>query len=141
MKSFNVKSRNANLNYSLTNIYELHLNKAYDQHIYHVSCKLMQLDRPWAKFRSKSYLNCLLIDFFDPNLAVRSIVATISIQLRSTIGQNRLILIDNWSIYIDKVFFYINCRFWYKLSFSINKSTFGRFISIKRSILYLKRSI
>ena len=35
--------------------------------------KLMWLDRPPAKFWSKSYSNQLLIDFFDPNLAVRSI--------------------------------------------------------------------
>ena len=28
--------------------------------------KLMQLDRPWAKFHLKSDLNCILINFFDP---------------------------------------------------------------------------
>ena len=73
----------------------------------------MQLDRPWAKFWSKSYSNRLLINFFDLNLAVRSIVATISIQFRSTIGWNRSILIDNWSIYIDNIIFFdIYRRFW-----------------------------
>ena len=40
----------------------------------------MQLDRLPAKTRSKSDWNRLLIDFYDLNLAVRSIVATISIQ-------------------------------------------------------------
>ena len=60
------------------------------------SSKLMRLDRPPAKTRSKSYSNWLLIDFFDPISAVRSIVATISIQnpdyldrLQSNFNQNR----------------------------------------------------
>ena len=47
----------------------------------HLSCKLMRLDRLPAKFQSKSYSNRLLIDFFDPNLPVRSIVATILIRI------------------------------------------------------------
>ena len=42
--------------------------------------KLMQLNRLPVKIRYKSNSNRLLIDFNDPNLAVRSIVAPISIQ-------------------------------------------------------------
>ena len=42
-------------------------------------CKLMRLDRGRPEIRSKSYSNRPLIDFFDPNLPVRSIVATILI--------------------------------------------------------------
>ena len=42
--------------------------------------KLMRLDRPPAKIRSKSNWNQLLIDFYDPNSAVQSIVATIWIR-------------------------------------------------------------
>ena len=45
-----------------------------------VQCKLMRLDRPPAKIQSKSDSNWLLINFYDPNLAVRSSVATISIR-------------------------------------------------------------
>ena len=45
-----------------------------------VSGKLMQLEWQLSKIRSKLYSNQLLIDFFDPNLGVQSIVATISIR-------------------------------------------------------------
>ena len=45
----------------------------------------MRLDWPPAKIRSKSYLNQLLIDFCDSIPAVRSIVATILIQIRTQI--------------------------------------------------------
>ena len=41
----------------------------------------MRSNRPPAKTRSKSASNWLLIDFFDPKLAVQSIVATILIQI------------------------------------------------------------
>ena len=47
--------------------------------------KLMRLDRGRPKIRSKSYSNRLLIDFFNPNSALRSIVPTISIQIRTQI--------------------------------------------------------
>ena len=66
--------------------------------------KLMQLDQPPAKIRSKSDSNRLLIDFFDPISAVRSIVATISIRIRafistyrSNFNRKRSIFIKNWS--------------------------------------------
>ena len=48
-----------------------------------VDTKLMRSNRPWAKFQSKSYSNRLLIDFFDLNLGVRSIVDSKSRLLRS----------------------------------------------------------
>ena len=44
--------------------------------------KLMRFDRGWPEIRSKLYSNRLLIDIFDPNLHVWSIVATIWIQIR-----------------------------------------------------------
>ena len=62
--------------------------------------KLMQLDRPPAKIRSKSYLNQLLIDFCDTNPAVRSIIATISIRIRIQILILNLIYTENWSIMV-----------------------------------------
>ena len=43
----------------------------------------MRIDRLPFKIRSKSYSNPLLIDFFDPNLPVRSIVVTILIPIRT----------------------------------------------------------
>ena len=42
--------------------------------------KLMRLNRSKSTNRLYSWSNRLLIDFFDPNLAVQSIVATILIQ-------------------------------------------------------------
>ena len=42
--------------------------------------------------RSKPYLNQLLIQIFNPNLSVQSIVATISIQIRTQIGNQISIL-------------------------------------------------
>ena len=111
--------------------------------------KLMRLDRPWAKFWSKSYSNCLLINIFNPNLGVRSIFSTISIWFRSTIGQNWSILVDNWSIYIKNVFD-INRRFRLinrhlvdlnrlKDRFYIKKARFNRKYNENRSILYRNR--
>ena len=55
-------------------------------------CKLMGLDRPPAKIRSKSYLNRLLVDFCDSIPAVRSIVVTISIRIRTQISILKSIL-------------------------------------------------
>ena len=62
------------------------------------SSKLMQLDRPPAKIRSKSDLNRLLIDFYDPISAVWSIVViilililTINIKCSSIYIKNSLI--------------------------------------------------
>ena len=52
-----------------------------------IGSKLMQLYRPPAKIRSKSDSYRLLIDFFDPISAIRSIVASILIQI--------------WTIYIE----------------------------------------
>ena len=43
----------------------------------------MRSNQGHAKIWSKSYSNPLLIDFFDPNLPVRYIVMTISIQIRT----------------------------------------------------------
>ena len=67
--------------------------------------KLMRLDQPPAKIRSKSDSNWLLIDFFDLISAVRSIVATISIRNPDCYNKNSLILIENRSILIEKVWF------------------------------------
>ena len=50
-----------------------------------VSGKLMRSNRGQPKIQSKSYSNWLLIYVFDPNLQVRSIVATILIQIRTQI--------------------------------------------------------
>ena len=46
-------------------------------HLLLISSKLMRLDRLPSKIRSKSYSNPLLIVFFDPNLPVLSIIATL----------------------------------------------------------------
>ena len=58
----------------------------------------MRLNRGRPEIRSKSYWNRLLIDFFDPNLHVRSIVATISFRIWTEIYQKRLIYNKNLSI-------------------------------------------
>ena len=57
----------------------------------------MRSNRPPAKIGSKSYSNQLLIDFFDPISAVRSIVATILIQIQIQISILNAIYIENWS--------------------------------------------
>ena len=88
--------------------------------------KLMQLDRPPSKIRSKSYLNWLLIDFFDPNLPVRSIVTTISIQIQTQKVQIRA------KMSILGVVFNINGRFQCKWLFLIKYEDFrlNQYISI-----------
>ena len=63
-----------------------------------VPCKLMRFDRSPSKIRSKSYLNWLLINFFDPNLGVRSIVATISIRIQTIYIKSSSILYQKSSI-------------------------------------------
>ena len=59
-----------------------------------IQIKLMRLDRPPAKIRSKSYSNRLLIDFYYPNLAVRSVIATILIQNPDYLDQFKSNLIE-----------------------------------------------
>ena len=59
--------------------------------------KLMRLDQPPAKIRCESDSNRLLINFFDPISAVRSIVATISIQNPDHYMESSSILIKKWS--------------------------------------------
>ena len=63
----------------------------------------MRLDRGWPEIRSKSYWNRLLIDFCDSISAVRTIVATISIQIRNEINQIWTDIICKLSIYIKNV--------------------------------------
>ena len=43
----------------------------------------MRLDRPWAKFCLKSYLNCRLIDFLDMNNAAGLTCRDNTIQIRT----------------------------------------------------------
>ena len=57
--------------------------------------KLMRLDRGRPEIQSKSYSNWLLIDFCNSIPAVRSIVATILIRIRTDINQIRMRLIEN----------------------------------------------
>ena len=59
--------------------------------------KLMRLDRPPAKIRSKSYSNWLLIDFCDPNLMLKSIEIVATIWIRTFISKIRSLYIKNWS--------------------------------------------
>ena len=58
----------------------------------------MRLDRGRPEIQSKSYSNRLLIDFCNSIPAVRSIVATILIQIRTEINRKRSIYIKNSSI-------------------------------------------
>ena len=83
----------------------------------------MRCNRLPAIIRSKSDSNHLLIDFFDPNLAVRSIIATISIQFRSTIGQILSILIDfiDPNLAVRSIIAMISIQF---------RSTIGQILSI-----------
>ena len=60
----------------------------------------MRLDRGRPEIGSKLYSNQLLIDFFDPNLRVRSIVETILIQIRIQISILYSIYIENSSIMV-----------------------------------------
>ena len=62
----------------------------------------MPLDRTPAKIRSQSDLNQLLINFFDPILAGRSIFARISIRNPNHYIESNSILIKKWSNLIDK---------------------------------------
>ena len=74
--------------------------------------KLMRLDQPPAKIHSKLYSNQLLIDFFDPNLLLKSIKIVVTIQNPCQILSSDSIEIENWSIYIENVIFFdINRRF------------------------------
>ena len=59
--------------------------------------KLMRSNRPPAKIRSKSFSNRLLIDFFNPNLLLKSIKIVATIQIRTQILILNLIYIKNWS--------------------------------------------
>ena len=81
--------------------------------------KLMRLDQPPAKIRSKSYSNQLLINFFDPISAVRSMVATILIQIRTIYIEYRSILYQKSSI-LSKIY-----RIWSKINnFWLNSTNF-----------------
>ena len=62
----------------------------------------MRLDQPPAKIRSKSDSNRLLINFFDPISAIRSIVGTITIQNPDHYIKSNSILIKKWSNLIKK---------------------------------------
>ena len=82
----------------------------------------MRLDRGRPEIRSKSYSNQLLIDFFDPNSAVQSIVATISIRNPGIYIENRSILskIDRFyrksvELYRKFVEFDRKRSFWFQL--------------------------
>ena len=72
----------------------------------------MRSNRGHAKIRSKSYSNWLLINIFNSNLPVRSIVATISIQIRTQ-------KVRIWAKIVN-----FSCRFRYKSSFSIKFDQF-----------------
>ena len=67
--------------------------------LYHfwVPRKLIRCNRPPANIRSKSDSDRLLINFSDLNLAIRSIVATISFRIWIQISILNLIYIENWS--------------------------------------------
>ena len=56
--------------------------------------KLMRLDRPPPKYRSKSYSNRLLINFFDPNLLLKSIEIVATIR---NLGPNLNLTLKSWS--------------------------------------------
>ena len=75
----------------------------------------MRWDRLPAKIRSKSDSNWLLIDFYDLNLAVRSIVATISIWNPDYLDPLKSKFNQNWSKITGfcrfTVVFDIICRF------------------------------
>ena len=100
-----------------------------------INTKLMGLDLPPAKIRSKSYSNQLLIHFCDLIPAVRSIVAMISIQIRIQILILNLIYIKNWSIMV--IIIDISRRFRYKSTiFDIycNFDLFAIYYRLNRSI-------
>ena len=63
--------------------------------------KLMRFNRVKSTNRLKSDSNRLLIDFFDPNLAVKSIVATILIQNLDPNLNLTSNLIENWSNLVE----------------------------------------
>ena len=102
--------------------------------------KLMQLDRPWAKFCLKSDSNLHLIDFFDPNswnviksprqirLYLVWFISKKSIYIKNRLnlvknGQKRLdfwlfwhfpleLTIFNWMIHIDTIIFDLLIKKW-----------------------------
>ena len=57
--------------------------------------KLMRSNRGWPEIRSKSYSNRLLVDFFDPNLLLKSIEIVATIRIRIQISTYRSIYIEN----------------------------------------------
>ena len=63
----------------------------------------MQSNQGHAKIQSKSYSNRLLIDFCNSIPAVRSIVAMISIQIRSQILNLTSNLVEFYQILIKKL--------------------------------------
>ena len=69
----------------------------------------MRLDQGRPEILSKSYSNLLLIDFCDSIPAVRSIVATILIRIRTEINRIWTEINRKRSIYIE------NCQFYRKL--------------------------
>ena len=76
--------------------------------------KLMRSNQGQLQIQSKSYSKWLLINIFNPNSAVWSIVATISIQIRTQIWIQISILNKKLSNLMK------NCRFWSSFStFSI----------------------
>ena len=62
--------------------------------------KLMQSNQSEAKFPLKSVLNCLLIDFFDPILAVQFTHHEDSFRIRKKIRSKKSIHIENLSKFI-----------------------------------------
>ena len=67
---------------------QLHFKNLQNKDLFYgeICTKLMRSNRGHAKIRSKSYSNWLLIDFCDSIPAVWSIVATISIRIRTQIS-------------------------------------------------------
>ena len=77
--------------------------------IWVIGTKLMGSNRGWPKIRSKSYLNRLLINFFDPDLPVQSIVAMISIRIWTEINR-KLKTVDLYQKFVDFI------KNWWNLS-------------------------
>ena len=61
----------------------------------------MQLDQLRAKFHFKSYLNQILINFYDPIPAVRFTRRDDSIQIRTIYIESSSMCIENWSNLIE----------------------------------------
>ena len=98
-------------------------------------CKLMRLDWPWSKFRLKSDLNHILIDFVDPISAARYTNSDKKLNTEFEFDQKLSNLIENGWKRLD---FSLNLTFLIEFDhFLLNSTIFDWIINIKTIFFHL----